>query len=148
MQVLPGQPQAQSVADIAQSQHCSWQQVVLGEGAKGPIVAEVARLRVFPSQNGLPEKKSVWLFIRRTPDGQTKYAFSNAPKNMPLWKMCKAATMRWGIEQCFEDGKSHVGMDYYEHRSWPAWHRHMIYVSLALQFLLRLRYRFKKRLQL
>jgi len=35
-------------------------------------------------------------------------------------------------------------MDRYEHRSWPAWHRHMIYVFLALHFLLRLRIKFKK----
>ena len=28
-------------------------------------------------------------------------------------------------------------MDHYEHRSWPAWHRHMIFVNLALNFLLR-----------
>jgi SRSO17 transposase len=47
-------------------------------------------------------------------------------------------------EQCFQEGKDQVGMDYYEHRSWPAWHRHMTYVFLALHFLLRLRLLFKK----
>ena len=46
--------------------------------------------------------------------------------------------------QCFQDGKDQVGMDYYEHRSWPAWHRHMTYVFLALHFLLRLRLLLKK----
>ena len=56
----------------------------------------------------------------------------------------KASVMRWPIEQCFQDGKSQVGMDQYEHRSWPAWHRHMLYVFLALHFLLRLRVHFKK----
>ena len=35
-------------------------------------------------------------------------------------------------------------MDHYEHRSWPAWHRHMIYVFLGLHFLLRIRIKFKK----
>jgi hypothetical protein len=35
-------------------------------------------------------------------------------------------------------------MDHYEHRSWPAWHRHMIYVFLALHFLTRLRIGLKK----
>ena len=52
--------------------------------------------------------------------------------------------MRWPIEQCFEEGKDQLGMDQYEHRSWPAWHRHMIYIFLAIHFLLRLRLRFKK----
>jgi SRSO17 transposase len=52
--------------------------------------------------------------------------------------------MRWPIEQCFKEGKDQLGMDKYEHRSWPAWHRHMLYVFLAQHFLLRLRLRFKK----
>ncbi len=130
------------VSDLAT--RCSWSRVVLAEGAKGPIMADVACMRVYPSHNGMPKESAVWLFLRRTPDGQIKYAFSNAPKDIPLSELCKAAMMRWPIEQCFQDGKSQVGMDQYEHRSWPAWHRHMLYVFLALHFLLRLRIRFKK----
>ena len=133
-----------TVGNIAKSKRCVWSRVKLAEGAKGPIMADVACLRVYPSRNGLPQGSSVWLFLRRTTDGQIKYAFSNAPEDTPLSELCKAATMRWPIEQCFQDGKSQVGMDHYEHRSWPAWHRHMIYVSLALHFLLRLRIQFKK----
>ena len=52
--------------------------------------------------------------------------------------------MRWPIEQCFEEGKGQLGMDSYEHRSWPAWHRHMAYVFLSLHFMLRMRLHFKK----
>ena len=52
--------------------------------------------------------------------------------------------MRWPIEQCFQEGKSQLGMNRYEHRSWPAWHRHMLYVFLALHFLMALRIRLKK----
>lgn len=133
-----------TVGNVAKSQRCSWSKVVLAEGAKGPILADVACLRVYPSRNGLPQESAVWLFLRRTTDGQIKYAFSNAPEDTHLSELCKAAIMRWPIEQCFQDGKSQVGMDHYEHRSWPAWHRHMIYVFLSLHFLLRLRIRFKK----
>jgi SRSO17 transposase len=132
------------VRTLAASKRCPWTQVVLAEGAKGPIRAEVACLRVYPAQGGLPREAPVWLFLRRTEDGQLKYAFSNAPADTPLAELCRAATLRWPIEQCFQDGKSQVGMDHYEHRSWPAWHRHMLYVFLALHFLLRLRLRFKK----
>jgi SRSO17 transposase len=147
----PGKPRiirgkAYAVGKIAKSKRCSWSKVVLAEGAKGPIMADVACLRVYPSRNPATsgQKSSVWLFLRRTTDGQIKYAFSNAPEDTPLSELNKAAIMRWPIEQCFQDGKSQVGMDHYEHRSWPAWHRHMIYVFLALHFLLRLRIRFKK----
>ena len=132
------------VSTLAQAKTCPWTPVVLAEGAKGPIRAEVACLRVYPAQGGLPRASPVWLFLRRTEDGQLKYAFSNAPADTPLAELCRAATLRWPIEQCFQDGKSQVGMDHYEHRSWPAWHRHMLYVFLALHFLLRLRLRFKK----
>ena len=143
--LLPGQSGPQTVADIARRPHLRWKKVVLAEGAKGPILAEVTRLRVYPSRDGLPTSYSLWLFLRRSLDGQIKYAFSNAPHDIPFSKLCQAATLRWPIEQCFEEGKGQVGMDHYEHRSWPAWHRHMIYVFLALHFLTRLRIRFKKK---
>jgi SRSO17 transposase len=140
----PGQPQPKTLAMLARSSKCHWESVILAEGAKGPIIAKVTRLRVYPSRNGLPQEDSVWVFIRTTPDGKTKFSFSNAPIDMPLSEMCRASVMRWPIEQCFEEGKGQLGMDQYEHRSWPAWHRHMIYVFLGLHFMLRLRIQFKK----
>ncbi len=112
--------------------------------ANEPIRAEVAGLRVYLSRGGLPREELVWLFLRLTADGQLKYAFSNARADTPLADLCRAATLCWPIEQCFQDGKSQVGMDHYEHRSWLAWHRHMLHVFLALHFLLRLRLRFKR----
>lgn len=144
IKVLSGQPQALRVSEIAQSSICDWKSVILAEGAKGPILAQVARVRVYPSQDDLPRDDMLWLFIRKTADGQIKYAFSNAPYDIPFSEMCKASTMRWPIEQCFLDGKDQLGMDHYEHRSWPAWHRHMLYVFLGLHFLLRLRIQNKK----
>jgi SRSO17 transposase len=142
--ILTGQPQPKTVAQIAKSRKTLWQPMILAEGAKGPILADIACLRVLPAHEGLPQETSVWLLMRRTLDGQIKYAFSNAPEEMPLSELAPASTLRWGIEQCFEDGKGYTGMGKYEHRSWPAWHRHMIYVFLALHFLFRLRLRFKK----
>jgi SRSO17 transposase len=141
---LPGQPEPQAVSKIAQSENIPWSSVILAQGAKGPIVAEVAALRVYLSTDGLPQDNACWLFIRRSQDGQIKYAISNAPEDTPFSELCEASTMRWPIEQCFEEGKSHLGMGDYEHRSWPAWHRHMMYVFLGLHFLLRVRLNNKK----
>jgi SRSO17 transposase len=142
--LAPGEAPPQTVEQLALQTSQPWQKVRLAEGAKGPIIADVLCLRVYPSCQGLPEDDPLWLFVRRISDGQMKYAFSNAPEDIPFSDLCEAATLRWPIEQCFQDGKSHVGMDHYEHRSWTAWHRHMIYVFLALYFLHRLRVRFKK----
>ena len=144
--VLSGQPQPMTVKQLIESHNMEWSTVILAEGSKGPIIADIAAVRVYLSRNGLPEDSSSWLFIRRTADGQIKQAISNAPKNIPLSQLCEAATMRWPIEQCFQEGKSNLGMGDYEHRSWPAWHRHMTYVFLAHQFLLQLRLNNKKKL--
>ena len=143
--VLPGQPKAQIVAQLARSKQVSWEPFTVAEGAKGPIIAEVARIRIYLSRDGLPVGYPQWLFLRKDMDGQVKHSISNAPKDIPMAELVKASTMRWPIEQCFHEGKDQVGMDYYEHRSWPAWHRHMIYVFLALHFLLRMRLSFKKK---
>lgn len=141
--VLSGH-QAYKVSEMATSKEITWTPVNLGEGAKGPLLAHVACLRVYPSRCDLPSEKPVWLIIRKRTDGQVRYAFSNAAETISFQELCQASCQRWPIEQCFEEGKSHLGMDHYEHRSWPAWHRHMIYVMLAQQFLLRLRLRLKK----
>jgi SRSO17 transposase len=145
MTVLPGQPKERNVSEIAKSERVTWKPVIVAEGAKGPIVAKVARIRVYLSRDGLPVGDQQWLFLRKNTDGQIKYAICNAPKDLPFQELITASTMRWPIEQCFQEGKDQVGMDYYEHRSWPAWHRHMSYVFLALHFLLRLRLLFKKK---
>jgi len=144
LKVLAGQPKVKSVSDIAASKRLCWKSVIVAEGAKGPIVAKVARIQVYLARDGLPVGDRQWLFLRKNTDGQIKYAISNAPKQIPFAELIKASTMRWPIEQCFQEGKGQLGMDYYEHRSWPAWHRHMIYVFLALHFLLRMRLKFKK----
>jgi SRSO17 transposase len=135
-----------TVAKVASDPDLDWRYVKLVEGAKGPIMADVACLRVIPSRDGMP-KKGCWLFIRRYPDGELRYALSNAPKSISFRKLKRAATLRWPIEQCFQEGKEQLGMDHYEHRSWPGWHRHMLFVFLAQLFLLRLRDRFKKKAQ-
>ncbi len=142
-QVLEGEPAAVSVSEIANDPDLAWEVAVLAEGAKGPVIARLCFIRVVEHRDGLPGK-DLWLVIRKDAGGKLRYAFSNAPADIPKKQLIRAMTMRWPIEQCFEDGKKYLGMDHYEHRGWTAWHRHMTYVILALLFLLRLRLAFKK----
>jgi len=133
-----------SVSKLEKSDKIKWTAVNLGEGSKGPLLAHVTCLRVYPSRNGLPQDKPVWLIIRKRTDNQTRYAFSNAAETTTIAELCYASCLRWSIERCFQEGKMHLGMDHYEHRSWPAWHRHMLYVMLAQHFLFRIRQSLKK----
>ncbi len=142
-----GEPAASPVSAVAKDPSLRWHIVTVADGAQGPIRAEFARLRVVESRDGLPGK-DLWLLLRRSlADGQMKYAFSNAPEDIALQEMIRVSGLRWPIEQCFQEGKSEIGMDHYEHRSWDAWHRHMTFVFMAQLFLVRIRHLLKKKLR-
>jgi len=139
-----GEPKARSVSALAQDPALQWKTVDVAEGAKGMIRARIARIRIVTSRAGLP-REDLWLFVRKSlTDGQVRYALSNASEDIPLQELIRVSMLRWPIEQCFQEGKSELGMDHYEHRSWDAWHRHMTFVFVAQLFLLRIRHRLKK----
>ena len=121
----------------------NWQTHKISEGTKGPIVAAFARVRIYLSADRTPESER-WLLLRNDPNHKIKYALSNAPEATPMKELVRVSGARWPIERCFEEGKSALGLDHYEHRSWTAWHRHMRLVFLAQLFLIRLQIKFKK----
>jgi len=113
-----------------------WYQRKVSEGTKGPIVYAFARQRVTLCKEGLPER-TVWLVIKRTlgADPVYSYAISNAPASTPLRTLVWLSGVRWAIEQCFEEGKTELGMAHYEVRKYPGWHHHMLTTMLAHFFL-------------
>jgi SRSO17 transposase len=122
----------------------AWVRATIKEGSKGPIVCDFAFLRVVESRAGLPGPE-LWLVIRRNVDNpaELKFYFSNAPADMPLLALVRLSGLRWPIEMIFEEGKGELGLDHYETRSWLGWHHHLLLVSLAHHFLVRLRLKFK-----
>lgn len=137
------------VSSLAEDPTIPWEWVDLGEGSKGPIDAQIKRLRVIRTQidEGGPSCArpidEVWLYIRKYENGRIKYSFSNAPADIDPAELNRAATMRWPIEQCFNECKSYLGMDHYEFRSWNAWHLHMLLVMIAHLFIISVRQSFK-----
>lgn len=133
-----------SVSDIGKDENLAWKLTKLAEGAKGPIVGFTSRVRVYADDPGKAENER-WLFLRKEPTTEEiTYYFSNASLDTSLEEMTRVCTLRWPIEQSFQEGKSELGMADYEHRSWTAWHRHMTFVFLAQLFLLRIQDVFKK----
>lgn len=133
------------ISQLAQKiQKQEWTRAMIKEGSKGPIVCDFAFLRVTEARGGLPAAE-LWLIIRRNLDdpSEIKYFFSNAPLNTSLEEFVRISGMRWPIETIFEESKGEVGMDHYEMRSWIGWHHHMLLVSLAHHFLVRLRIQFQ-----
>ena len=114
----------------------AWTRVTIKEGSKGPIVCDLAFVRVNEARDGLPGPRQ-WLIIRRNLDDPTvvKFYLSNAPETLEPACLARMCGMRWPIELTFEVGKDELGMDQYETRSWLGWHHHMVLVMLAHHFL-------------
>jgi SRSO17 transposase len=122
----------------------AWTPATIKEGSKGPIVCNFAALQVTEARGNLPGPE-VWLIIRQNlaDPAEVKFYFSNAPTHTPLHTFIRMCGMRWPIETIFEEAKGELGFDQYEMRSWLGWHHHMLLVSLAHHFLVRLRIRFQ-----
>ena len=114
----------------------AWQRLPVGAGAKGPRVYDWAAVRVVASRQGWPGP-ALWLLARRSLDATPVYAsyLAHAPADTPLHTLAQVAASRWPVEQCFEEAKGEAGLDQYEVRSWPSWHRHITLAMLAHGFL-------------
>jgi SRSO17 transposase len=106
----------------------------------------VARPRVTLCKDGLPER-TVWLVIKRTLGAEPTYSYyiSHAPASPPWGTFVWLRGLRWAIEQCFEEGKTELGMDHYEVRKYPGWHHHLLTTMLAHFFLGQLKLRLGKK---
>ncbi len=114
----------------------AWTRTSIKEGSKGPIVCDLAFVRVNEARDGLPGPRQ-WLIIRRNLDDPAvvKFYLSNAPATLETTHLARMCGMRWPIELTFEVGKDDLGMDQYETRGWLGWHHHMVLVMLAHHFL-------------
>ena len=120
----------------------NWSRHTIKEGAKGPLIADFAAIRVVAVRDGLPGP-DLWLVCRRDVfTHEIKYYFSNAPADTPLTTLVWVTGMRWPIESCFEDSKQELGLGDYQLRGWLGWHHHMTLVILAHFFLVRVQRRF------
>jgi SRSO17 transposase len=134
--VGPAQEPCTVAALAARLPASSWYRRQVSAGTQGPIVYEFARQRVTLCKEGLPER-AVWLIIKRTLGAApiSSYYISNAPVSTPLRTFVWLRGLRWAIEQCFEEGKTELGMDHYEVRKYLGWHHHMLTTMLAHFFL-------------
>jgi SRSO17 transposase len=138
---------ASSVAAVAACLPASsWYRRTVSEGTKGPLVYEFARQRITLCKDGLPER-TVWLVLKRSIGVEPTYAYylSNAPVSTPLRTFVWLSGLRWAVEQCFEEGKTELGMDHYEGRKYPGWYHHMLTTMLAHFFLWHLKIRLGKK---
>jgi len=143
----PGEKKPISMMDLARSiNNFFWYRRTVSEGTKGPIVYEFTKRRVVLAKAGLTDRE-VWLVMKRTIGPNPSYSFfiSNAPLSSRLGLFVWLSGMRWPIEQCFEEGKSELGMDHYEVRKYLGWNHHMLISMLSHFFLWHLKIKLEKK---
>jgi SRSO17 transposase len=108
----------------------AWQRISCGAGSKGHREYDWAFIR-WPHHE--QETHFRGLLIRRSLSEPHEHAFyfTYAPNDTLLSKLVEVAGSRWAIEECFEQAKQETGLDEYEVRSWPGWHRHITLAMLA-----------------
>jgi SRSO17 transposase len=125
------------VSSFIGNEDIPWNNVVLGNGTKGAIYGRDKCARVVNSHGGMPTD-GVWLYIREhtKTNGsiEYKYAICNESEDASLEDVRKPALMRWSIEQCFHEGKSYLGMDHHQTRTWNGWNRHMLMTFICHLF--------------
>lgn len=143
LQLAPKAPQATTVQAVALSwPETKWQRLVVAEGEKGPRVYDWAYQRITESRNALPGPDA-WLMARRSISDPTDVAhyLSSASADTPLHTLAEVAATRWVVEQCIEEAKGETGLDDYEVRHWPSWHRHITLSMMAHSWLASIRYK-------
>lgn len=115
----------------------AWKTLAAGEGSKGLRLYDWAR---YPLPWTVDEGFERWVLIRRNRKDASECAYYLvfARQGTSFAELSGAAGLRWTIEECFERGKSDLGLDHCEARSWHGWHRHMTLVMAAAAFLAKL----------
>ena len=118
-----------------------WKCLSAGAGSKGPRLYHWA---LVPLKDAGIAGWVHYLVIRQSmetgekaPD--TAYILVFAPAGTTLQKMVEVIGNRWTVEECFKIGKSDVGLDEYEVRSWQGWYRHITLCMVVMAFLAVLR---------
>src|SRR5437667_6595344 len=145
LQVTDGSRPEAVRAIAAQLSRRAWHRVTWRNGTNRPWAASFAALRVTPATDWRARRLApeVWLLFERdrgtTP--RIKAYFVALPPTASLRALVHLAHQRWAIEQQYQELKDELGLDHFEGRSFPGWHRHVVLTAVAYAFLQRERMR-------
>jgi SRSO17 transposase len=107
-----------------------WKRRSCGEGAHGQRIFDWARVEVRPWHR---EDRRHWVLARRSvsrPE-DISYYIAYCPADTRLDELIRIAGSRWAVEECFQAAKQECGLDDYQVRRYPGWHRHMTLAMAA-----------------
>jgi SRSO17 transposase len=134
---------ATSVATWAAAQPArAWRRITWRNGRHPSWQARCLAVRITPVVQWRQHRtlQSLWLVAERSDESaQTarafKYFVSNLPATTTLRTLVRAAHQRWAIEQQYQELKDELGLDHFEGRSFPGWHRHVVLTAIAYGWL-------------
>jgi len=135
------------IKTLAESDGLPWTKTRICDGSKGAIYADVKIIRCYACRTVsgvMRPHHGVWVYIRKYENGDIKFFISNAAEDISDIELHEAGTLRWPIEQCFQECKSHLGMGHFEGRSYHGFLRHILFVMIAHFFVTSLRLELKK----
>ncbi|MFE2500111.1 IS701 family transposase [Streptomyces scopuliridis] len=105
-----------------------WKRRSCGNGAHSPRVYDWARVEVRPWHR---EDRRHWVIARRSVSRpkEISYYIAYCPAETTLDELIRVAGSRWAVEECFQTAKQECGLDDYQVRRYPGWHRH---ITLAM----------------
>jgi SRSO17 transposase len=118
----------------------AWRRVIWRNGPHRTWQARFLAVRVTPVVLWRQHRplQTLWLLCER-PTGRSaaplKWYLSNLPPTTQLRALVRAAHHRWAIEQQYQQLKQELGLDHFEGRSFPGWHRHVVLTALAYTWL-------------
>ena len=137
--VQAGTTHAEAVRSIAAAlPRRAWRVVSWRNGRNRPWRAQFAAVRGTPATRW-PHRRAadIWVLFERdlgaTP--RIKTYFVSLPATASLRALVRLAHHRWAIEQQYLELKDELGLDHFEGRSFPGWHRHVLLTALAYTWL-------------
>lgn len=107
-----------------------WKRRSCGTGAHGQRIYDWARVEVRPWHRS---DRRHWVIARRSVarPQEISYYIAYCPAETTLDDLIRIAGSRWAIEECFQSAKQECGLDDYQVRRHPGWHRHMTLAMAA-----------------
>ncbi|RAJ47986.1 IS4 family transposase [Streptomyces sp. PsTaAH-130] len=107
-----------------------WKRRSCGTGAHGLRIYDWARVEVRPWHR--PDRRH-WVIARRSVarPQEISYYIAYCPAETTLDELIRIAGSRWAIEECSPSAKKECGLDDYQVRRYPGWHRHMTLAMAA-----------------
>ena len=153
----------QSVTEWRTALHpTAWRRFTVRDGEKGPVGIEMVKCRVQTRRERKRTGPEEWLVVTRRPlsddsllegksspdatdqDACYRYRYYLTPtdgaagelKEPSLSELARVIKAGLCIEASFQRGKSEVGMDEYQVRTWQGWHYHMALSLISVWFLI------------